>query len=267
MCALSIRECKLRLQFTSPDDHRQTLWKAFSLLASYPQFFLVGTILFLYSYQLGMQTRKLVKFLSFIVIFLLAGQTNAATANAQLLPPRTRPVSGSLLRPFDHLAHNWLPGHRGVDISAAEDELVLAPQAGRVSWVGTINGVSGLSITHSNGLRSTYQPVVASVPVGVQVDRGTVVGRLQAGHCLTTPCLHLGLKRGEKYLDPWRWLNADLEPIKLLPIDQQIGFGTTDSAWQIASTESNYLAAEYADLMVKSLGLGLQTDFPWLTTK
>lgn len=94
------------------------------------------------------------------------------------------------------------PGHRGIDIAAQRDTDVLAVAAGRVSFVGTIDGVPNVVVKHGKQ-RSTYQPVRAGVHVGQRVKAGTVLGTLsgRGSHCAHT-CLHLGRISGARYLDP-----------------------------------------------------------------
>lgn len=58
-----------------------------------------------------------------------------------------------------------------------------------------------MAITHGR-LRTTYQPVSASVRVGQRVGVGQQIGRLAAGSHCAVSCLHWGLKAGDRYLDP-----------------------------------------------------------------
>ncbi len=111
-----------------------------------------------------------------------------------------RPVPGPVLRGFDPPAHDWLPGHRGVDLAAPVGSGVRAAASGRVSVAQVIAGRGVVTIVHGE-LRTTYEPVRASVRVGQRVDAGDVIGTVQAGHC-AAGCLHFGLKRGDEYLDP-----------------------------------------------------------------
>ncbi|MDZ7923122.1 MAG: protease SohB [Marinagarivorans sp.] len=69
-------------------------------------------------------------------------------------------------------------------------------------------------------LRSTYEPVLASVAPGARVRRGTVLGSLTSGHesCSST-CLHWGIRRGRDYLDPTALVRAS--PIRLKPLDDE----------------------------------------------
>ncbi|MCG6497613.1 M23 family peptidase, partial [Kitasatospora sp. A2-31] len=69
-------------------------------------------------------------------------------------------------------------------------------------------------------------PVTGAVPVGTTVAAGQVIGQLAGGtgtgtgtgtgHCGGTDCLHWGLLRGERYLDPPALLGAGAS--RLLPL-------------------------------------------------
>ena len=73
---------------------------------------------------------------------------------------------------------------------------------GEVSVAQTIAGRGVVpSIVHGD-LRTTYEPVRASVRVGEQVHAGDALGTLQAGHC-AAGCLHFGLKRGSSTSTRW----------------------------------------------------------------
>ena len=75
-----------------------------------------------------------------------------------------------------------------------------------------------MSVLHGGGLRSTYEPVVASVAVGDSVAAGTAIGALESmgSHCLPRACLHLGALRGRTYLDPLSLLSTPR--VRLLPL-------------------------------------------------
>jgi murein DD-endopeptidase MepM/ murein hydrolase activator NlpD len=75
-----------------------------------------------------------------------------------------------------------------------------------------------LVVAHPGGLRSTFEPVTATVPVGSAVARGEVVGAVTAaeGHCAPRACLHWGVLRGRQYLDPLSFVGR--APIVLLPL-------------------------------------------------
>lgn len=136
-------------------------------------------------------------------------------------PLRPRPT---VEKRFDKPEHDWLPGHRGVDLAGAPDQPVLAAGAGIVVFAGTVAGKPVVSIDHPGGLRTTYEPVAAEVPLGRRVARGTRIGVLRAGHegCAVAACLHWGLRRdgvrrgGPEYLDPLGLLR--LATVRLKPV-------------------------------------------------
>jgi murein DD-endopeptidase MepM/ murein hydrolase activator NlpD len=74
-----------------------------------------------------------------------------------------------------------------------------------------------VSVDHPGGLRTTYEPVVPAVSRGDPVAAGDVLGRLGGvgSHCVTTACLHWGLRRGGTYLDPLSLLPTG---VRLLPV-------------------------------------------------
>ena len=125
----------------------------------------------------------------------------------------------AVVRHFDPPPQPWLVGHRGVDLAGAPGVAVRAAGPGRVTYAGEVAGRAVVSVTHAGGLRTTYEPVRASVAVGDAVAGGAELGRLQAGHpgCAVAACLHWGLRRGELYLDPLALLG--LGRVRLLPLD------------------------------------------------
>ncbi|CAM3210260.1 M23 family metallopeptidase [Prescottella defluvii] len=131
-------------------------------------------------------------------------------------PLRPRP---RVVRAFDKPDRNWLPGHRGVDLAATPGQPVLAAGSGTVVFAGAVAGKPVVSVDHPGGLRTTYEPVDASVTAGRRVERGTVLGTVVPGHpeCAATACLHWGLRRDREYLDPLPLVRT--MPIRLLPID------------------------------------------------
>jgi murein DD-endopeptidase MepM/ murein hydrolase activator NlpD len=129
-----------------------------------------------------------------------------------------------VLRGFEPPATQWAAGHRGVDLAAAPPAAVRAAAAGEVAFAGPVAGVPVLVVTLPGGLRTTYEPVRATVAVGARVAAGDQVGVTVAGglpHCPGS-CLHWGLLRGDVYLDPLTLLPPALRragPSRLLPVD------------------------------------------------
>ena len=119
---------------------------------------------------------------------------------------------------FDRPPQNWLPGHRGVDLVGRSGDQVLAAGNGVVTFAGLVAGKGVIAIRHGS-IRTTYEPVAASVIVGSKVRVGEVIGTLSPGesHCSTqtsVSCLHWGLIRGEQYLNP---LLLVQKRVRLLP--------------------------------------------------
>lgn len=130
-------------------------------------------------------------------------------------------------RAWEPPATPWGPGHRGVDVHGHAGQWVRAAVGGRVSFAGRVAGRGVLSVEllgappDGTPLRTTYQPVRPLVSEGERVTSGEVIGVLEAGgsHC-RRGCLHWGLLRGERYLDPLSLLPPRLlsrRPARLLP--------------------------------------------------
>jgi len=162
-----------------------------------------------------------------------AGPATTASGRAREGPPRSSSpeASGrggrSAVWPLDpvprvvrrfHLGPlPWSPGHRGVDLAAADGQRVVAALDGTVSFSGRVVDRSVVSVRHGNGLRTTYGPVRPAVVRGQRVGRGEPLGTVVPGHCATGPCLHWGALFGRTYLDPLTLLTARGRPV-LLPV-------------------------------------------------
>ena len=159
-----------------------------------------------------------------VAALVLTWALSVQPAAAEPVPPSasavwTAPLPGAAVtRPFDVLPHRYAAGHRGVDLAGTPGAPVLAAGDGVVVFAGAVAGRPVVSVDHPGGLRTTYEPVAASVGAGQAVGRGTPLGTLVAGHagCPSTACLHWGLRRGEDYLDPLSLLAPP--GIRLLPL-------------------------------------------------
>ncbi len=153
-----------------------------------------------------------------IGLLLLGGGLTPGTGLAQepaWVWPLDEPPKVS--RPFAPPASRYGSGHRGADLPGEVGAVVVAAGPGRVSYAGLLAGRGVVVVVHGD-LRTTYEPVTASVPVGSSVEAGTPIGQLEPTHagCPATACLHWGLRRGEDYLDPVRLV--DRGPARLLPL-------------------------------------------------
>jgi murein DD-endopeptidase MepM/ murein hydrolase activator NlpD len=176
---------------------------------------------------------------SILVAMLSAGSpaiTGPTTRPHVGQPPGQRfgwPLTGSptVVRTFQPPAFRYGQGHRGVDLAAVAGAPVLAAGAGMVVFAGMVAGHGVVSVSHQGHLRTTYEPVAATVVAGQWVAKGAQIGTVQPGHagCPVPVCLHWGVFRSptqvpdpgdfeREYLDP-RWLIGRVR-VRLLPIDR-----------------------------------------------
>ena len=128
----------------------------------------------------------------------LAGAVPAAAQEAQDVRPVNYvwPVAGTVIDPFRPPSHPYGPGNRGLEIATQPGSFYRAAADGVVSFAGPVGGRLHVTVTHPDGLRVSYSGV-ASIRVerGARVGQGAVLGT-------TADRLHVGVRRGEVYLDP-----------------------------------------------------------------
>ncbi|AKK27093.1 M23 family metallopeptidase [Mycobacterium sp. EPa45] len=152
-------------------------------------------------------------------VLLLSAGTGRADAGRLVWPLRPPPA---VTRVFDAPSPDWQRGHRGVDLAGAADQLVYAAGPATVVFAGKLAGRPLVSLAHTGGLRTSYEPVEATVRVGQLVDASTVLGRLLPGHagCPAAACLHWGAMWGPAsradYVDPLGLLAGT--PVRLKPL-------------------------------------------------
>ncbi|WP_459957389.1 M23 family metallopeptidase [Nocardia sp. IFM 10818] len=172
-----------------------------------------------------------------LLVAALAGTTQVGAAPVSAVPVGTAPVGTTpmdtaakgqfgwplwprpaVVRAFDNPERDWLPGHRGVDLAGSAGQQVLAAGDGIVVFAGVVADKPVVSISHPGGLRTTYEPVTSSIPVGRRISRGATIGVLTAGHpgCPVDACLHWGARRDHDYLDPLGLIRQ--APIRLKPL-------------------------------------------------
>jgi murein DD-endopeptidase MepM/ murein hydrolase activator NlpD len=148
-----------------------------------------------------------------------SGPAAAAAGPSRVVVRYRAPVAlpARLVRGFAAPPQRWGAGHRGIDVALDPGSPVLAPAAGTVAVAGTVVDRGVVTIVHSDGRRSSLEPVSPAVAVGASVAAGEVVGTLSDGrsHC-AAGCLHWGVRQGLDYLDPLTLL-PDGGPVVLLP--------------------------------------------------
>lgn len=121
-------------------------------------------------------------------------------------------------RPYDPPAQDWLAGHRGIDLRARAGQSLYSPADARVHFSGWVVNRGVLTLQLGNGDLLSFEPVDAVVQGGDAVRAGQVLGRVSdparqphSGdstetadwqHCESGFCLHIGLRRNNRYLNP-----------------------------------------------------------------
>lgn len=160
--------------------------------------------------------RRLVLPLAILITVVCLLFFSCPPAAAYVDPASGRPSPARVLRGFEAPEKKWSPGHRGVDMDLAVGSPVVAAEDGTVAFVGTVAGKPVVSISHADGVRTTYQPVHGTVKQGQDVRAGIVIGRL--GNPVDGyPGLHWGaLIAKDTYIDPLTLL--DMPVIRLKPL-------------------------------------------------
>jgi murein DD-endopeptidase MepM/ murein hydrolase activator NlpD len=116
------------------------------------------------------------------------------------------PVDAPVVRGFEPPDGPYGAGHRGIDLDASPGTAVRAAEEGLVRHAGAVAGVTWVSVDHPDGLRTSYGPLTGlTVAAGDPVGRGDLLGVVAATHHGAPERdrgLHLGVRRGDVYLDP-----------------------------------------------------------------
>jgi murein DD-endopeptidase MepM/ murein hydrolase activator NlpD len=124
-------------------------------------------------------------------------------------PPVVAPVSD----PFREPACAWCPGNRGIEFGTSRGASVRAVATGRVTFAGIVTGTVYVIVRHGSGHRVTYGNLESeSYDVGDLIVRGQLVGRAAGA-------FHLGLRDGDRYVDPGPYLGRYVRRPRLIPAD------------------------------------------------
>jgi murein DD-endopeptidase MepM/ murein hydrolase activator NlpD len=107
-------------------------------------------------------------------------------------------LPGPVTQPF--APEGQYAGHWGVDVAVDEGAIVESPLDGFVSFAGSVVGVRTVTVRQGAFRVSLSYLSAIDVVAGQAVRRGEPVGRAGAPH--GTPGLHIGVRRGEVYIDP-----------------------------------------------------------------
>ena len=107
-----------------------------------------------------------------------------------------------LARAYVAPAHEYGPGHRGIDLEPLGGAEVRAPAAGVVAFAGSVAGRGILTIDHGDGLVTTLEPVQTSVVPGAPVTANEVVATVSGGGHAAAGTLHFGVRLRGEYINP-----------------------------------------------------------------
>ena len=124
-------------------------------------------------------------------------------------PPVVAPISD----PFRNPACAWCPGNRGIEFGTEPGAAVKAVATGRVTFAGSVTGTVYVVVRHGDGRRATYGNLDSeSYDTGDLIVRDQLVGRAAGA-------FHLGLRDGDRYLDPGPYLGRLVRSPRLIPVD------------------------------------------------
>lgn len=128
------------------------------------------------------------------------------------------PVDGTreVAEPFRAPAHDYGPGHRGVDIVAAVGQVVRAPADGVVAFRGVVVDRPLLTLDHGGGIVSTFEPVDSDLAPGTVVAAGDELGTVATGGHTPAGQMHLGVRVDGRYINPMLMF-GDVPRAVLLP--------------------------------------------------
>jgi murein DD-endopeptidase MepM/ murein hydrolase activator NlpD len=108
----------------------------------------------------------------------------------------------TIARAYQAPAHEYGPGHRGVDLRSAVGHDVLAPRGGIVAFSGRIADRGILTIDHGDGYVTTLEPVDSPLSAGTPVSLGDIVATVSHGGHTAPGALHFGVRRFGEYINP-----------------------------------------------------------------
>lgn len=145
----------------------------------------------------------------------------AANAKAARLPPRDMimPVAGVISSGFSasrfHPILEIFRAHKGVDVSAPAGTRIVAPAAGRVTYVGWRFGYGlTVEIEHSGEVLTRYAHCRTSrVHVGDQVAAGQEIATVGSSGLATGPHVHFEVIARGNSVDPIKFLALSRDPV------------------------------------------------------
>ena len=140
---------------------------------------------------------------------MLAAPPGAASAR----PCWGHPVAAPVLDPFRVPACTWCPGNRGIEYDTVAGDRVRSVATGVVTFSGIVVGRRFVVVDVGGGYRVTFGDLHATaLRRGDPVLAGTTIG-------VAGDTLHLGVREGERYVDPAPLLGRLVARARLVPTD------------------------------------------------
>jgi len=105
-------------------------------------------------------------------------------------------------RAFVAPAHDYGPGHRGIDLLPSGDATVRAPAAGVVAFSGQVAGRGVMTLDHGAGLVSTLEPIDSALAPGTPVETASPLGTVSVGGHAEPGAVHFGVRLDGAYINP-----------------------------------------------------------------
>ncbi|MEZ5281645.1 MAG: M23 family metallopeptidase [Acidimicrobiales bacterium] len=150
----------------------------------------------------------------------------ATAAGADAVPrtdwPYQWPVVAPIADPFRAPASPYGAGNRGIEFDTAPGTFVAAAGAGVVTFAGPVAGQRWVTISHPDGVRTSYGPLAeVLVATGRSVNRGE--------HIATSSSrLHVSARIGDAYVDPAVLFGAFVS-VRLVPTPPGLGATPTNA--------------------------------------
>ena len=121
--------------------------------------------------------------------------------------------------PFFQVEHQFLapvslygPGHRGLDFVLGNDQKILAPASGLITFSGPVVDRNIVTISTASGYLLSFEQICTSLLPGDFVKRGAKLGQFCSiseaykPHCES--CVHFSVRGNRGYLNPELFLGS-----------------------------------------------------------
>ena len=104
------------------------------------------------------------------------------------------------------------PGHRGLDFTLEDNQKILAPTSGRITFSGPVVDRNIVTITTDTGYLLSFEQICSSLLPGDFIQRGAklgqfcLIGEAYEPHCRS--CVHFSVRSRRGYLNPELFLGS-----------------------------------------------------------